>query len=87
MMKFVELPLSEWRRIAYRSDNEPLLDYIRQFHETDGNEMHALHPVEHEYDTGKLPAVQVDEEARIEAKRAHWEDRKAIERDLPVRYG
>jgi hypothetical protein len=83
-MEFVKLPLREWRQIAYRSDNEALLSYIRQYHEADGNDLHVLRPVE--YDTGKLPAVQVDEEARIEAKRAHWEDRKAIERDLPVRY-
>lgn len=85
-MDFLELSLREWRVIAAHSGHAELINFLLKRHgEIDGNEVLVLRPVNRDYDTGKLPTLQDDEEARIEAARVHWEERKAIEANLIVR--
>lgn len=58
MGEALELSLSEWRRIAIRSENQELKDYLNQFYDMDGSETLVLHPVERdERDTGTMQAM------------------------------
>lgn len=61
MNDVLSMPLSEWRRIALRSESRQLIDYVSQFYDMESVEPLLLHPIERgDYDTGEMQAVKSD---------------------------
>jgi hypothetical protein len=79
-MDFLELSTAEWKVIAQMSKCSELLDYLEQF---ESDRLLILQPIG-DPDTGKQVAVEIDEEERLERLRMHWEERKAVEANLPT---